>query len=142
MHGPPVHVGDLRPGGSEERPDIALCRLSTAVVRAAEAQSEVSGVGVGQHLVLKMLAAVGPCSQQALSEELRIDRSVMVGLADDLEKAGHVTRTRNPIDRRAYEVVITETGSGCWRTRSRTRPPDQPAGQAPAPTLTRKGAPR
>ena len=70
-----------------ERPDIALCRASTAVARAAEAAAHEHGLGVGQHLVLKMLAAVGPRSQQALSAELRIDRSVMVGSADDLELA-------------------------------------------------------
>jgi DNA-binding MarR family transcriptional regulator len=62
--------------------------------------------------VLKMLAAVGPCSQQTLSEELRIDRSVMVGVCDDLEKAGHVRRERNPADRRAYAVTITDSGLG------------------------------
>lgn len=93
-----------------ERPDIALCRASTAVARAAEAAAEAHGLGVGQHLVLKMLAAVGPCSQQTLSEELRIDRSVMVGIAEELEKAGHVRRERNPEDKRAYAVTITDSG--------------------------------
>ncbi|MCP2164933.1 MarR family winged helix-turn-helix transcriptional regulator [Goodfellowiella coeruleoviolacea] len=93
-----------------ERPDIALCRASTAVARAAEAAAEQHGLGVGHHLVLKMLAAVGPCSQQVLSEELRIDRSVMVGIADELEKAGYVRRERDAQDRRAYAVTITTPG--------------------------------
>jgi DNA-binding MarR family transcriptional regulator len=57
-----------------------------------------------------MLAAVGPRSQQVLSEELRIDRSVMVGIADDLENAGQVRRERDPEDRRAYAVTITASG--------------------------------
>lgn len=57
-----------------------------------------------------MLAAVGPCSQQVLSAELRIDRSVMVGIADDLEKSGYVRRERHPADRRAYAVTITQPG--------------------------------
>jgi DNA-binding MarR family transcriptional regulator len=93
-----------------ERPDIALCRAAAVVARAAEAATPELGLGVGQHLVLKMLAAVGPQSQQVLSEELRIDRSVMVGIADDLEKAGYVRRERDPADRRAYAVTITEAG--------------------------------
>ena len=93
-----------------ERPDIALCRASTVVARAAEEAAQRQGLGVGHHLVLKMLAAVGPRSQQVLSEELRIDRSVMVGIADDLEKAGHVRRERDPEDRRAYAVTITASG--------------------------------
>jgi DNA-binding MarR family transcriptional regulator len=93
-----------------ERPDIALCRASTVVARAAEEAARQRGLGVGHHLVLKMLAAVGPRSQQVLSEDLRIDRSVMVGIADDLEEAGHVRRERDPEDRRAYAVTITASG--------------------------------
>jgi DNA-binding MarR family transcriptional regulator len=105
-----------------ERPDIALCRASTVVARAAEAAAEAQGLGVGPHLVLKMLAAVGPCSQQTLSEELRIDRSVMVGVVDELEKAGHVRRERNPEDRRAYAVTITESGQRMLSTAEKAVP--------------------
>ncbi|PAZ15306.1 MarR family transcriptional regulator [Streptomyces sp. SA15] len=93
-----------------ERLDIALCRASTAVARAAEARANESGIGVGQHLVLKMLAEVGPCSQRVLSDELRIDRSVMVGICDGLERAGHVRRERDAGDRRAYAVTLTDSG--------------------------------
>ncbi|MET7459791.1 MarR family winged helix-turn-helix transcriptional regulator [Nonomuraea sp. NPDC005501] len=93
-----------------ERLDIALCRASAAVARAADVHATEEGLGVGQHLVLQMLDAVGPCSQQTLSEELRIDRSVMVGICDDLEQAGHVRRERNPRDRRSYAVTITDSG--------------------------------
>ncbi|MFI7120393.1 MarR family winged helix-turn-helix transcriptional regulator [Amycolatopsis sp. NPDC049868] len=105
-----------------ERPDIALCRASTAVARAAEAAAEQQGLGVGHHLVLKMLAAVGPRSQQVLSEELRIDRSVMVGIADELEKAGHVRRERDPEDRRAYAVTITAAGRRALAKAEKTIP--------------------
>ncbi|WP_281879937.1 MarR family winged helix-turn-helix transcriptional regulator [Nocardia sputorum] len=94
-----------------QRPDIALCRVSSAIARAAEAHAQQQGLGVGQHLVLKMLADIGPCSQRVLSEELRIDRSVMVGIADDLEGSGYVRRERDPADRRAYAVTITEKGN-------------------------------
>jgi DNA-binding MarR family transcriptional regulator len=80
------------------------------VARAADAAAANTDLGVGQHLVLKMLATVGPCSQQVLSADLRIDRSVMVGIADDLEKSGYVRRERDPSDRRAYAVTITEPG--------------------------------
>ncbi|MFC5185686.1 MarR family winged helix-turn-helix transcriptional regulator [Actinomadura harenae] len=93
-----------------ERPDIAICRLSSALARAADAHATRHGLGVGQHLVLKMLDAVGPCSQQVLSEELRIDRSVMVNVCDDLEKSGFVHRERNPDDRRSYAVTLTGEG--------------------------------
>ena len=93
-----------------ERPDIALCRAAAAVARIGEARANESGIGVGQHLVLKMLAEAGPSSQRALSDQLRIDRSVMVGICDALEGAGHVRRERDPADRRAYAVSITDSG--------------------------------
>ncbi|GAA2212837.1 hypothetical protein GCM10009850_082990 [Nonomuraea monospora] len=93
-----------------ERLDIALCRASAAVSRAADAHAAEEGLGVGQHLVLRMLDAVGPSSQQTLSEELRIDRSVMVGICDDLEREEYVSRERNPRDRRSYAVTITDAG--------------------------------
>lgn len=94
-----------------ERPDIALCRASAAVARAAEARTAESGLSVGQHLVLKMLTEAGPSSQRTLSDQLRIDRSVMVGICDALEQAGHVRRERAAGDRRAYSVTITDSGS-------------------------------
>ncbi|MGW5685985.1 MarR family winged helix-turn-helix transcriptional regulator [Nonomuraea sp. NPDC003754] len=93
-----------------ERLDITLYRASAAVARATDVHTAREGLGVGQHLVLQMLDAVGSCSQQTLSEELRIDRSVMVGICDDLEQAGHVRRERNPRDRRSYAVTITDSG--------------------------------
>lgn len=95
---------------AEERPDIALCRAAALVARAADSHANEHGLGVGQHLVLKMLAAVGPCSQRVLCDELRIDRTVMVGLCDGLEQAGHVRRERAAGDRRAYAVTITDSG--------------------------------
>ncbi|WP_223290946.1 MarR family winged helix-turn-helix transcriptional regulator [Streptomyces avicenniae] len=93
-----------------ERPDIALCRASASVARAADAHAHGLGTGVGQHLVLRMLDAVGPCSQRVLGEELRIDRTVMVGICDSLEEAGQVRRERDPADRRAYAVTLTDAG--------------------------------
>jgi DNA-binding MarR family transcriptional regulator len=52
----------------------------------------------------------GSLSQQAIGERLRIDRTTMVSLIDDLERAGYVTRTRNPDDRRAYVITLTAAG--------------------------------
>lgn len=105
-----------------ERPDIALCRASTAVARAAEQAAAANGVAVGSQLVLKMLAAVGPCSQQVLSQGLRVDRSMMVGIVDELEAAGWARRERDPADRRAYAVTITPSGRKVMTKSERTVP--------------------
>jgi len=52
----------------------------------------------------------GSLSQQAIGERLRIDRTTMVSLIDDLERAGYVKRARNPDDRRAYVITLTAAG--------------------------------
>jgi DNA-binding MarR family transcriptional regulator len=52
----------------------------------------------------------GPLSQQAIGEWLRIDRTTMVALIDELENAGYVKRGRNPADRRAYVITLTAAG--------------------------------
>lgn len=52
----------------------------------------------------------GSLSQQAIGERLRIDRTTMVSLIDDLERAGYVKRERNPNDRRAYSIALTAAG--------------------------------
>lgn len=49
-------------------------------------------------------------SQQAIGERLRIDRTTMVALIDDLERAGYVKRGRNRDDRRAYVITLTAAG--------------------------------
>jgi MarR family transcriptional regulator, lower aerobic nicotinate degradation pathway regulator len=52
----------------------------------------------------------GSLSQQAIGEVLRIDRTTMVALIDDLEQKGYVKRERNPDDRRAYAITLTAAG--------------------------------
>lgn len=49
-------------------------------------------------------------SQQAIGERLRIDRTTMVSLVDELEREGYVKRERNPGDRRAYVITLTAAG--------------------------------
>ncbi|MFD4024139.1 MarR family winged helix-turn-helix transcriptional regulator [Streptomyces sp. NPDC058576] len=92
---------------AQERPDIAMCRATTLVARTIDEELSGHRMTAAQHLVLKMLDDVGPCSQQELSEQLRIDRSVMVGCIDGLEDSGLVRRERHPRDRRAYAVTLT-----------------------------------
>ncbi|WP_405387081.1 MarR family transcriptional regulator [Streptomyces sp. NBC_01102] len=92
---------------AQERPDIAMCRATTLVARTIDEELSGHHLTVAQHLVLKMLHDVGPCSQQELSEQLRIDRSVMVGCIDGLEDSGLVRREPHPRDRRAYAVTLT-----------------------------------
>jgi DNA-binding MarR family transcriptional regulator len=71
----------------------------------------------GKHFgCLSVIASEGPLSQQALGERLRVDRTTIVAVVDDLEAAGFVERRRNPEDRRAYALHATPKGKA-WLER-------------------------
>lgn len=78
-------------------------------VRANDAL-EPLGLTVKHYGLLTLLVHEGPISQGRLGEVMKIDRTTMVALVDDLERAGHVDRTRNPEDRRAYALAATASG--------------------------------
>ncbi|MBI1758034.1 MAG: MarR family transcriptional regulator [Actinobacteria bacterium] len=94
----------------EHRQIVGLCRAGAAATRMGETAAAAHGLGLTQFLVLGMLAGAGPGSQQELSEGVRTDRTTMVGTVDALERAGLVVRERNPTDRRAYIITITDSG--------------------------------
>jgi DNA-binding MarR family transcriptional regulator len=60
--------------------------------------------------ILTMVTELEPMTQKALGEALRIDRTTMVALLDDLEGRGYVVRQRHPGDRRAFLVHPTDSG--------------------------------
>lgn len=60
--------------------------------------------------ILTLVTESEPMTQKALGEVLRIDRTTMVTLLDDLEGKGFVTRRRHPRDRRAFLVHPTDSG--------------------------------
>ena len=49
-------------------------------------------------------------SQRALGRRLRIDKSPMVGVVDDLERLRLAERRRSPADRRVQAIHLTEKG--------------------------------
>ncbi len=60
--------------------------------------------------ILTLVTEREPMTQKALGDTLRIDRTTMVSLIDDLEAKGYVTRQRHPRDRRAFLVQPTASG--------------------------------
>ena len=78
-------------------------------VRANEAL-EPLGLTVKHYGLLTLLVHEGSVSQGRLGEVMRIDRTTMVALIDDLERTGLVDRSRNPEDRCAYALSATASG--------------------------------
>lgn len=60
--------------------------------------------------VLRRLHDSEGCSQQTIADAMRLRRSVMVGLIDELESMGLVERRRHPADRRANALYLTAQG--------------------------------
>jgi DNA-binding MarR family transcriptional regulator len=60
--------------------------------------------------VLWLLHRTGPCTQRALSEQLKCTPRNVTGLIDVLEQTGLVERTAHPSDRRAILVRLSDAG--------------------------------
>ncbi|MET8717636.1 MarR family transcriptional regulator [Streptomyces sp. NPDC004735] len=66
-----------------------------------------------RHLtVLAMLENTGPLSKGDLASRLGMNQSDLTRTVTDLERAEHVTCTRDPSDRRRIEVALTAAGRG------------------------------
>ncbi|MGI3785105.1 MAG: MarR family winged helix-turn-helix transcriptional regulator, partial [Janthinobacterium lividum] len=63
-------------------------------------------------LALTRLADRAAVSQQELGVELRLDPSNLVGLLNELEVAGLISRQRAAADRRRHVVELTTRGAG------------------------------
>ncbi|SEG94870.1 DNA-binding transcriptional regulator, MarR family [Actinacidiphila yanglinensis] len=89
----------------------AIRMVSTAFRRVAtDSVADLPG-GARGYLVLVALAGDRePPSQLTLAKEVSLDRTVMTYLLDDLEAHNLVTRKPDPRDRRARQVLITDTG--------------------------------
>jgi len=66
---------------------------------------------VTQFGVLEALYHIGPLCQGELAEKLLRSGGNLTLVVDNLEKAGLVTRERDPADRRFVVVKLTETGT-------------------------------
>ncbi len=65
-----------------------------------------------QLIALKLLAEHGPMTQHAVGTALSLDPSNVVGLLNELEERGLITRRRDPADRRRHIVELSPAGAG------------------------------
>jgi DNA-binding MarR family transcriptional regulator len=69
---------------------------------------------------MSVIVEEGPLSQQELGERMRVDRTTIVAVVDELERRGFLARRRNPADRRAYALEATPAGRR-WRERTEVK---------------------
>lgn len=60
--------------------------------------------------VLALIDSEGPMSQRELGRRLGIDKSLMVGVIDDLERLRYASRRPRPGDRRTHDIHMTAAG--------------------------------
>src|SRR5262245_56812188 len=77
----------------------------------AELELAPFGISPKHYGILATISANSPLTQQSLSELLRIDRTTIVQLVDELEAKGAVVRGPTPGDRRAYSLELTPDGT-------------------------------
>lgn len=87
-----------------------LFRLWRASHIQTAAAFQSIGITTALFTVLNLLLNQEAMIQQEIGAAIGIDPSTMVGLVDDLERAGLAKRRPHPRDRRAREVVITAKG--------------------------------
>ena len=97
------------PPSLADRPGALLVIAARTGQELASRRLAPMGLSVRLCGVLNLLAE-GPISQQALGEQLGIDRTTVVELIDELEQQGVVVRRRNPADRRSYALSLTPRG--------------------------------
>jgi DNA-binding MarR family transcriptional regulator len=101
---------DLVPAALADRSGFLI---SHAHIGARERASELLaplGIEIRHYGLMTVLEQLGPSSQQALAEGLRVSGTMVTLLVDELADRGLVERARNPADRRSYIVSFTEKG--------------------------------
>ncbi len=98
------------PPSMRDRVPFLLYRASEISHSLANQMLAERALSARQAGILTMVTELEPMTQKALGDALRIDRTTMVALLDDLEEKGYVTRQRHPRDRRAFLVHPTDSG--------------------------------
>src|SRR6185436_625921 len=107
---PPLSNGAQLPPGLTGRYEFLMNRPAQRIREMTEKTLEPLKIAPKQYEVLAAIHFEGPSSQRAIGETLKIDRSTMVLLTDDLERKKLVVRRDHPEDRRYYLLYLTASG--------------------------------
>jgi DNA-binding MarR family transcriptional regulator len=101
---------ELPPRTLLRRTGFLLAKATQRVREHVEPALAPLGIRPRHYGVLETLAEFGPLSQQSLGGRVRMDRTTMVQVVDDLERLGYVGRSPHPTDRRAHSVRLRADG--------------------------------
>jgi DNA-binding MarR family transcriptional regulator len=89
---------------------MALALLGHDAMRRLRGALTDHGLKPRQFQTLDLLEDRGPIGQRELGDILGIHHSVLVTFLNPLEADGHISRDRDPADRRRHVVSITPSG--------------------------------
>jgi DNA-binding MarR family transcriptional regulator len=87
---------------------VLLTRLAKQVYRRSD--EDLLGMHLRLLMALSYVRDHDGAPQQELAEALCMDANNVVLLLNELEELGHVTRRRDPVDRRRHLVELTQAG--------------------------------
>jgi DNA-binding MarR family transcriptional regulator len=95
-----------------DREDLGalFARITRRLVDAERPLLDAQGLSMWGYIALSHLAREPAGTQLALAQAIRYDKTRLIGLLDELERQGLVTRTPDPADRRARIVELTAAG--------------------------------
>jgi DNA-binding MarR family transcriptional regulator len=88
-----------------------LAKAAQRLAGICEAELSSLGLTTRQAGLLMAIRENDPASQKNIGKLLRIDRTTMVALLDDLEANGYVKRVKDLNDRRAYNLILLKKGN-------------------------------
>ncbi|ARP87218.1 MarR family winged helix-turn-helix transcriptional regulator [Bordetella genomosp. 9] len=114
----PEHARDQAqagaPAAASQQYDLRILRALRRITRSIALHSRqlaaVSHITAPQLMCLRTVIALGPITSTAISREIHVSPSTVVGILDRLEDKGLVRRERGREDRRT--VFVTATGAG------------------------------
>ena len=102
------------PKPTEEPIGLAVTRSAKALSRAFDDALAAAGGSLPVWLVLVSLKSQDHAAQRRLAESVGIEGPTLTHHLDRMEAAGLVTRRRDPDNRRAHLVTLTDEGEGTF----------------------------
>jgi DNA-binding MarR family transcriptional regulator len=95
-----------------DREDLGalFARITRRLIDAERPLLAAHGLSMWAYIVLSHLARQPAGTQLALAEAIHYDKTRLIGLLDELERDGLITRKPDPADRRARTVELTSAG--------------------------------
>ena len=90
--------------------NFVLTKAQRNIHQLFKAELAPYGVTPGQYAVLRCLWDENAQTARKLADRLALDGSTITGLLDRMEQKGLIEKLADPKDRRALQVVLTETG--------------------------------